>query len=76
MRTTTSVIAFSAISRINLRFSSVEEAAKRLDLSIASVYYYINTGKEYKKKRVTLDFLYTEADITAESKPEEEPALA
>ena len=66
MKTVTAVIAFSTISKLNLRFNSVEEAAQRLGLSVASVYNYINTGREYKNKRVTLDWLYTEADAAAD----------
>ena len=61
MRTKSSVIVMYRAG-FNATFDSVEECAKALNLSVASVYLYINSGKECKEKECFLDLLYTEAD--------------
>ena len=65
MRTKSSVIVIYEAG-FNATYSSVEEAAKALGLSIASTYLYINSGKKCVEKGCFLDFLYTEADAAAD----------
>ena len=65
MRTKSSVIVMYKCG-FNTVHGSVEEAAKALGLSVASVYLYINSGRECKEKECFLDLLYTEADAAAD----------
>ena len=67
MRTKSEVIVIYRAG-FNATFDSVEECAKALNLSVASVYLYINSGKECKDRECFIDLLYTEADAAEDCK--------